>query len=236
MRKESNQFNPTTIHEFRDFFEKSKKAPYLIIGVSIPPSFWPQLMLIQQRLKAIDNNHLYYPPQMWHITLKELGWLDETITTSTLTWVYKQLEDVCIKFKPFNVKIKGLSHFSDAIFCKIQNQDPIKELHLELINRLKEKVNISEFEGTQFVAHISLLYFASKEAGKLLNKIKQLSEVEIGEMSVTSLCVAYGYPHLLLNRSEEQRSKALLCVKKFKLGNKSWILKSSVNMKKGSFR
>jgi 2'-5' RNA ligase len=217
-----NQFNPTTIDELGDFFEKSKRMPYLTIVIRIPSGLWPKLSFIQQQLQAVDSDHLYYPPQLCHITIKELGWLDETITISTLRWIYKQMKDICLTFKPFTAKIKGLSYFSNTVFCEIQSQDPIRQLHFEIINRLKQRVTSGEFEGDKFVAHISLLYFISKNVERLLHKIKQLSHVDIGKMMVKSIDIAYGYPHLLLDPSEEKRSKALSYIRKFRLkgGNK----------------
>jgi len=218
MKKISSRFIPTTINEFRDFFEKSKRKPYLTIVISIPSIFWPPLLSVQQQLKDVDPDHLYYPPQIFHLTLKELGWLYETINSSTLNWVYNQLENICSKFKPFDIEIKGLSYFPDAVFCEIQNQDQIRELHLKIRENLKEKILPVEFEGDKFVAHVSLLYFVSKNVQKLLNKVNQLSDTHIGKMRVDSICIAYGYPHLLLDPSEEKRTESLLYVREFKLG------------------
>ena len=218
MKKISSRFIPTTINEFIDFFEKSKKTPYLTIVMPISSSLCQQLLSVQQQLKDIDPEHLYYPPQIFHITLKELGWLNETISVSALDWVHKFVGDISSTFKPFDIEIKGLSYFPDAVFCKVRNQNQIRELHLKICDGLKEKVPPVEFEGDKFIAHVSLLYFVSKNVEKLLNRVSQLSDTLIGKMRADSICIAYGYPHLLLDPSEEKRVKSLLCIREFKLG------------------
>lgn len=215
---ETRRFEPVTIWEYPDFFEKSKRMPYLTIAVIVPEHVRPHLLPIEHRLRYIDNRHLYFPPEMWHITLKELGWLGEAMTDAKVEWIYKQLKSLCSQFEPFTIRIKGVSYFSDVVFWKIESQEPIKRLHQEIIAYLKEKVAPSQFEGDMFTPHVSLLYFASKDVTKLLTTLEKISDIDICDMQVNSICVTYGYPHLLLSDSEEEKGNALLCRRKFKLG------------------
>ncbi len=217
---ETRNFEPVTISEYPDFFEKSKRMPYLTIAVILPAAARPHLLPVEQHLKRHDNQHLYFPPRMWHITLKELGWLGETITNAQVEWACEQLESICSRFESFTVRLKGISYFPDAVFCKIDNQKSLGTLHREIVYHLKEKIGPSQFEGDLFTPHVSLLYFRSKNVAKLLTTVEQLSDIDICDVRVNSICMTYGYPHLLLIRSPEEKRKALICKRKFKLGGR----------------
>lgn len=196
-----------------DFFEKFRQKNYLSIVVPISQKLHPRLSFIQGQLRSIDDKHIYYPPHMWHITLKELGWWDEAVSESDLPWVYTQLEKICSQVKPFLVRLQGLSYFPNAVFCKVQGQAMLRALHLKMVRRLQHKVGVSEFERDKFIPHLTLVHLRFSNGELLLSKVPRLSRVYIGKMKVDTICVSRGRPHLLLNQKEGSKDEQFSCAR-----------------------
>ena len=94
------------------------------------------------------------------------------------------------KNKRFRVDISGLGIFPDVIFLKIkQGREPLKAIHISLIDALQGLAVAGRFEGQDMIPHVTLLHFSTRDVDSLASyaetlNIPPLSPIEISEITL----------------------------------------------------
>jgi 2'-5' RNA ligase len=96
-----------------------------------------------------------------------------------------------VKFRPFEIEFKGVGVFPNKkririIWVGIDDADELKSLHELITSKLPDKFN----EKRAFSPHITLARvkrFNPLEMSLLLQKVEQLSEIDVGTFTVNAI-------------------------------------------------
>jgi 2'-5' RNA ligase len=106
-----------------------------------------------------------------HITIKY------AFTISNLQSVENYFKELTNQIKPFEIKIKSIESFDvNVVFISIEKNNTLTNLHLKILNDLKQRFSIrpAEYEGKNFHFHITLAYkdIDNKTFKKIKDKLK----------------------------------------------------------------
>ena len=90
-----------TVDESKEFYENSKKFPYLTVLLKIPEELWTPIVDIQKELQSIDPRQLYCPLSYFRVSLKEIGGLGLTVNERDLPKIEKAIEKVASSNRSF---------------------------------------------------------------------------------------------------------------------------------------
>lgn len=103
-----------------------------------------------------------------HLTIKY------AFEISNLQLIENYFTELTSRTKPFEIKIKGIGSFeSNVVFVDIEKNNMLTNLHLKILNDLKQRFSIerSEFEGKDLHFHTTLAY--KDISNKTFQKIKK---------------------------------------------------------------
>jgi len=116
-----------------------------------------------------------------HITLKSISNQDTTTSKEKAEEYSRIIEDTTKEQKPFDVTLTGISSFPNVILAKVDSNE-IYALHNKLHSALPS--GQPQFEGTNYIPHVSLTLCDTKE---YQTKISELKELSIGTFTVKEL-------------------------------------------------
>lgn len=94
----------------------------------------------------------------------------------SLYQIYEQLEKVARRTRQFNVTLKGIKYFENenkVVYAAIQNRQPVKKLHTDIIKSLdgyiKETQTDGEYNLDNYIPHVTI---GSHLPDKVFKKIK----------------------------------------------------------------
>ena len=137
-----------------------------------------------------------------HISVTSFTFAKRKADFSTYERLIQRLGLVASEFSPFQVRIKGLYSFPNAVYSKAHDFpagsfEAIKKLvDVELE---KERFVVPVVAGTSYIPHLTLAMFKTSEVGLLLNAIDSepfrghefgigiIDELQINEINVTNL-------------------------------------------------
>ncbi len=156
------------------------------IGIDLNDEVKGKFADIQSAFKTFHEfqSVKYVDPNIIHITVKFLG----NVSLSEASNICKALK--MVKFKPFEIGFKGLGVFPNkkrirVIWVGIDNANELESLHELITSKLPSKFN----EKRIFNPHITLARvkrFNPLETSLLLQKVEQLSTIDVGTFTVNS--------------------------------------------------
>ncbi len=153
----------------------------LFVSVEVSDELKENIIEIQKRFNDFDIK--FVEKQNLHFCLKFLGEVEE----SKIDQIKEVLSKLPEQFEKFKIKIAGLNAFP--------NKNYIKVLFLEVKDGRNEMVALAEViesklgkSDKQFIPHLTLGRVKSgKNKEKLKELIKELENIEIGEMVVDKI-------------------------------------------------
>jgi 2'-5' RNA ligase len=175
----------TPIREYWNEILSSGDTVYAGLIYRIPPRLWRPLIWIQSELKELDPRQLYSNPATFHVPIKGLGYLEEELNRNKYESVLQKITRIVSEFPPFEIQIKGIAAFPTAVYAKIEDQGRFKEINQRILGELKEDVEKSRFDAEEFVPHVTLATFNTKDVSTILDRINSgLKDAEIGTAGV----------------------------------------------------
>lgn len=156
------------------------------LAIDLDDDLKPKIYRIIKEFKKIDTKIKYVELENLHLTLKFFGEID----SEGLGLLEKTIDDVISDFEPFDVKIKGCGAFPNnshikVIWIGIEGDEIIRKLHDKLD---KEFARLGLDKDKKFSTHLTIGRMKSaKNKAKVKSTIEEFSEVEIGNMKVTSI-------------------------------------------------
>jgi len=138
----------------------------------VPPRLWRALISVQKELKLMDERQLYTSPSTFHVPIKGLGYLGEDMDRNEYELLLAKVKTILEMIDPFKIKIAGLATFPTAIYARIEDGGNFKKINKAIIDSLKGKVDKSPFDDEEFVPHVTLATFATRDVEPLIEKIE----------------------------------------------------------------
>lgn len=162
----------TPIREYWNDILSSGDTVYAGLIFRVPPRLWRPLIFVQNRLKSADPRQLYSNPATFHVPIKGLGYLEEEIDRNKYETVLLKIKQIASEFSPFEVSIRGIDTFPTAIYAKVHDGGRFKEINERILHELEGMVEKSRFDAEEYVPHVTLATFNTKDVSHLLEMIK----------------------------------------------------------------
>lgn len=210
----------TPISEYWGHLLDSGETIYAGLIYRIPPRLWRSLSTLQKQLKAIDSRQLYTNPCNYHIPVKGLGYLGGEIDRSRYENTLSKIQKIVSEFEPFQISIRGLGIFPTGIYARVNDGNKFQAINQKIATELRGEVDESRYDIQDFVPHITLVSFNTKDVSKLVEKAEstEMNDVEFGEAGVFEIEVVRTNLILALG-PEETQDKAYSYIRSFWLGN-----------------
>jgi 2'-5' RNA ligase len=163
----------TPIRDYWNEILSSGDTVYAGLIFRIPPRLWRPLIAVQNRLKSIDPRQLYTNPATFHVPIKGLGYLEEELDRNKYETVLKKIKGIVSEYPPFEIQLKGVEAFPTAIYANVVDKGQFKEINERILLELEGMVEQSRFDADEFVPHVTLATFNTKDVEPLLNIIEE---------------------------------------------------------------
>lgn len=158
----------------------------IFIAIELPEEKKEQLASIKGELEKIKADVKWVRPDAIHLTLKFLG----EISGDRLEKIKTNLRQIIPGFGSFKIEIKGMGIFphynKPRIIWVGVDEEKLKQLN----HRIEEAMILLGFEKEKrdFIAHLTLGRLRSlKNKDKLIRKIKELSNLSLGEIKIKEI-------------------------------------------------
>ncbi|MDA4130718.1 MAG: 2'-5' RNA ligase family protein, partial [Thaumarchaeota archaeon] len=209
----------TPISEYWNQILNAGETNYAGLIYRIPPRLWRALILAQNELKRVDERQLYASPSTFHVPIKGLGYLAEDMDRNEYEILLSKVKEILSNVDPFEIKIHGLSAFPTAIFAKIEDGGNFKKLNKMIAEELRGRVDKSPFDDEEFVPHVNLATFVTKDVEPLLEKMdaQEFKERDFGMAGVFEI-EAVRINLILALGPQETQDNAFSYIRSFWLG------------------
>lgn len=123
--------------------------PTYAYGVIVlpPPDLYREVLAIRERHPLLRT---LVPP---HITVKSPFLFRQSGAT-----VIEQLEQICQRWDPFELRLGGLGVFRHVLYIKVEESEDLTGLHYDMVDGLDGFVETltDKFEGTAYTPHLTL--------------------------------------------------------------------------------
>jgi len=212
----------TPIREYWNDILSSGDTIYAGLIYRIPPRLWRPLISVQKKLKSTDARQLYSNPSIFHVPIKGLGYLGEDLDRNKYEAILLRIKEIISEVDPFEINIRGLDAFPTSIYAKINDKGKFKEINERILEELKGDVESSRFDASEFVPHVTLATFNTKDVSKIIDKIRspELRDEDFGSAGVFEI-EAVQMNLILALGPEETQDNALSHIRSFWLGKLS---------------
>ena len=161
----------TPVSDYWNEILASGETVYAGLIYRVPPRLWRPLISVQNELKTIDPRQLYSSPSTFHISVKGLGYLEEEVDRIRYERVLSRIKKILEEVPPFEIRLRGIGAFPTAIYAKVEDGGKFREVNTRILNDLKGEIDSSRYDAEEFVPHVNLASFNSKDVSRLLEKI-----------------------------------------------------------------
>jgi len=115
-------------------------------------SFSSRLKQHQPKLKVVA-------PENFHLTIKFLGNISESLATQIYNILKQEINEDMFKGQSFNYKLKGVGQFNkfSILWVKLIGDIPfLQQIKISIENNLFERLNIPRDKRTQFKPHLTI--------------------------------------------------------------------------------
>ena len=176
-------------------------------------------MSVQKELRSSDPRQLYSNPSTFHIPIKGLGYLEEELDKNKYETVLMKIKEIVSEFDPFEIELRGLDAFPTSVYAKVGDGEKLKEINERILEELKGDIETSRFDANEFVPHVTLATFNTKDVSVILEKIRSpdFRDMEFGSMGVFEI-EAVQLNLILALGPEETQENAFTHIRSFWLG------------------
>lgn len=139
------------------------------------------------------------PPEYYHITAKQIGCVrdppgrESDITPSTANDLQRRARETLDEVEPFEVCFPQLNLFDSVVFCEVQADDPLFDVHRRLCNL--PGVPQWEHEREDYVPHMTISHFQSRDGfEELIADLEPLRDIDIPSMTIESVSLQEMHP------------------------------------------
>ena len=187
-----NQHGSGTVVERKDNYVDSEELTLTTIVFITKNIIDIIAQKILEPLKSIEPDHYYYPAESTHLTIKSIRYASNPpgYTEQDIEKVNNLFQSIVSEFDSFTFSLEGLTRFPNSLSLMGYSNDSLKDLVLALDQGLKDigvPDNKKYFSDEIFFGNVTLCRFTHDPGGKFLAKVKELEEVQIGELEIKEL-------------------------------------------------
>ena len=158
------------------------------LAIELDEELVPKILDVQKEFKKTNANIKYVPSQNMHFTLKFFGNIDLDMVED----ISSAVEKVIKNYSSFDLNIKNCGCFPNKKVIKVlwlglEEGSPIKNLQKDL----DKKFRILGFKKEKnFISHLTIGRVKSpKNKKEIREAIEKLENIEIGQMTVSRICL-----------------------------------------------
>ena len=158
------------------------------LAIELDEELVPKILDVQKEFKKTNTNLKYVPSQNMHFTLKFFGNIDLDMVED----ISSAVEKVIKNYSSFDLNIKNCGCFPNKKVIKVlwlglEEGSPIKDLQKDLD---KEFRKLGFKKEKNFISHLTIGRVKSpKNKKEIREAIEKLEDIEIGQMSVSKICL-----------------------------------------------
>ena len=158
------------------------------LAIELDEELVPKILDVQKEFKKTNANIKYVPSQNMHFTLKFFGNIDLDMVED----ISSAVEKVIKNYSSFDLNIKNCGCFPNKKVIKVlwlglEEGSPIKDLQKDLD---KEFRKLGFKKEKNFISHLTIGRVKSpKNKKEIREAIEKLENIEIGQMSVSKICL-----------------------------------------------
>ena len=167
---------------------KESKTVRSFLAIELKEDLVPKILDVQKEFKKINANIKYVPSENMHFTLKFFGNIDEDMIEDISNSVEKVIKD----YSSFDLNIKVCGCFPNKNVIKVlwlglDEGSPIKDLQKNLDVEFKK---LGFKKERNFISHLTIGRVKSPKNKKQIREtIERLENIEIGQMTVSRICL-----------------------------------------------
>ena len=176
----------TPIREYWNDILSSGETIYAGLIFRIPPRLWRPMISLQSQLRSVDSRQLYSNPATFHVPIKGLGYLEDEVDRNKYEMVLHNIKKIVSDFDPFEIRLRGVDAFPTAIYANVIDNGRFKEINQRILDELEGSVEKSRFDAEEYVPHVTLATFNTKDVSPLLEMMKtdEIRDRDFGEAGV----------------------------------------------------
>ena len=158
------------------------------LAIELDNDLVPGILDVQKEFKKTNANVKYVPEENMHFTLKFFGNIDEEMVDDIALAVEKVIKN----YSSFDLNIKNCGCFPNKKVIKVlwlglEEGSPIKDLQKDLDKEFKK---LGFKKEKNFISHLTIGRVKSpKNKKEIRETIEKLENIEIGQMSVSKICL-----------------------------------------------
>ena len=167
---------------------KEAKSVRSFLAIELEEDLVPKILDVQKEFKKTNANIKYVPSENMHFTLKFFGNVDGEMIED----ISDSVERVIKNYTSFDLNIKNCGCFPNKDVIKVlwlglEEGSPIKSLQKDLDKEFKKHGFKKE---RNFISHLTIGRVKSpKNKKEIRNTIEKSEDIEIGQMTVSKICL-----------------------------------------------
>ena len=167
---------------------KESETVRSFLAIELAEDLVPKILNVQKEFKKTNANIKYVPSQNMHFTLKFFGNIDLDMVED----ISMAVEKVIKNYSSFELNIKTCGCFPNMKVIKVlwlglDEGSPIKDLQKDLD---KEFRKLGFKKEKNFISHLTIGRVKSpKNKQEIRKTIEKLEDIEIGQMTVSKICL-----------------------------------------------
>lgn len=167
---------------------KDSETVRSFLAIELDEDLVPKILDVQKEFKKTNSNIKYVPSQNMHFTLKFFGNIDLDMVEDISAAVLKVIKD----YSSFDLNIKKCGCFPNKNVIKVlwlglDEGSPIRDLQRDLDKEFKK---LGFKKERNFISHLTIGRVKSPKGKKeIRNAIEKLENIEIGQMTVSKICL-----------------------------------------------
>ena len=158
------------------------------LAIELDEELVPKISDIQKEFKKTNANIKYVPSENMHFTLKFFGNIDMDMVEDIASAVEKVIKN----YSSFDLNIKNCGCFPNKNVIKVlwlglEEGSPILNLQKDLDKEFKK---LGFKKEKNFISHLTIGRVKSpKNKKEIRNTIEKLEDIEIGQFTVSKICL-----------------------------------------------
>ena len=158
------------------------------LAIELDEELVPKILDVQKEFKKTNANIKYVPSENMHFTLKFFGNIDMDMVEDIASAVEKVIKN----YSSFDLNIKKCGCFPNKNVIKVlwlglDEGSPIKNLQKDFDKEFKK---LGFKKEKNFISHLTIGRVKSpKNKKEIRNTIEKLEDIEIGQFTVSRICL-----------------------------------------------
>ena len=167
---------------------KESETVRSFLAIELAEDLVPKILDVQKEFKKTNANVKYVPSENMHFTLKFFGNVDLDMIED----ISNAIRKVIVNYTSFELNIKDCGCFPNKKVIKVlwlglEEGSPIKELQKDLDKEFKK---LGFKKERNFISHLTIGRVKSpKNKQEIRKTIEKLENIEIGQMTVSKICL-----------------------------------------------